>query len=89
MCSFVEEASADRAIKALTQALAPKARVKRDGQVRTIPARELVPGDVVVVQFGNIVPADIKLLGNASADEVPLQVSMDCLPTSWHADMYR
>ena len=73
-CSYVEESNADKAIKALTAALAPKARVKRNGKVESIEAKELVPGDIVIIQFGNIVPADVKLLGKSGSDEVPMQV---------------
>jgi P-type E1-E2 ATPase len=73
-CSFVEENNADKAIKALTKALAPKAKVKRDGTITTLPAADIVPGDVVILQFGNIVPADVKLLGPEGEDDQPLQV---------------
>ena len=45
-CSFVEESNADKAIKALTSALAPKAKVIRDGQAKGIEAIDLVPGKV-------------------------------------------
>ena len=71
----MEESNADKAIKALTAALAPKARVKRDGKVSTVEAKELVPGDIIIVMFGNIVPADIKLLGKENdSTETPMQV---------------
>jgi H+-transporting ATPase len=59
---FFEEYKADTAIEALKQRLAPVARVLRDGTWQDLPARLLVPGDVVLVKLGNIVPADIKLL---------------------------
>lgn len=58
---FWQERKAGNAIELLKQKLAPKARVLRDGKWREIPARELVPGDVVRVRLGDIVPADIKL----------------------------
>ena len=58
---FFEEYKADTAIAALKQRLAPVARVLRDGQWQDVAARLLVPGDVVVVKLGNIVPADIEL----------------------------
>lgn len=70
--AYYEEAGADKAIQALQGALAPKARVFRDGELTTMDAKELVPGDVVVVQFGNVVAADVKLLG--AEDDEPLQV---------------
>jgi H+-transporting ATPase len=59
--SFFEEHKADTAIEALKQRLAPTARVLRDGAWKDLPARLLVPGDVVLVKLGNIVPADIEL----------------------------
>jgi H+-transporting ATPase len=55
---FFEEKNASDAIAALKQRLAPTARVKRDGAWRDIPAQELVPGDLISVKLGNIVPAD-------------------------------
>jgi H+-transporting ATPase len=58
---FWEEHKADNAIELLKQRLAPKARVLRDGTWIEVDARELVPGDVVRVRLGVIVPADIKL----------------------------
>jgi H+-transporting ATPase len=59
---FWQEHKADNAIELLKKRLAPKARVLRDSAWREIPARELVPGDVVRVRLGDIVPADIKLM---------------------------
>jgi len=58
---FWQEYKAGNAIELLKQRLAPKARVLRDGKWREISARELVPGDVVRVRLGDIVPADVKL----------------------------
>jgi H+-transporting ATPase len=59
---FWEEYQAGNAIAALKANLALKARVKRDGQWREVAARELVPGDLVRLRLGDIVPADAKLL---------------------------
>lgn len=50
----------------------------RDGKVRTMDAVEIVPGDILMVRLGDIVPADIKLLGEESREDeedVPMQVS--------------
>lgn len=58
---FWEEFKADNAIQALKSKLAPVARVLRDGRWQDLPARELVPGDVVHLRLGNIVPADATL----------------------------
>ncbi|HKK14323.1 MAG TPA: plasma-membrane proton-efflux P-type ATPase [Gammaproteobacteria bacterium] len=58
---FWEEYQAGNAIEQLKKKLALKARVRRDGEWRQIDARELVPGDVVRIGIGTIVPADVKL----------------------------
>src|SRR5665213_3469055 len=59
---FWEEQQAGNAIAALKAKLAINARVKRDGKWITPAARELVPGDVIRVRPGDIVPADARLL---------------------------
>lgn len=58
---FWQEYKADNAIELLKQKLALNARVLRAGKWTEVPARELVPGDIVRVRLGDIVPADIKL----------------------------
>ena len=59
---FWQEHKADNAIELLKAKLAPTARVQRDGQWKGLPSRELVPGDLVRIRLGEIVPADIKLI---------------------------
>ena len=59
---FWEERQAGNAIDALKARLAIKARVKRDGKWLTPPAKEVVPGDVIRLRLGDIVPADARLL---------------------------
>jgi H+-transporting ATPase len=59
---FFEEHEAGNAIAALKAKLAVKARVKRDGKWTTPEASELVPGDVIRLRLGDIVPADARLL---------------------------
>ena len=60
---FWEEFKADNAIEALKQRLAPVARVRRNGAWCDLPAKELVPGDLVFLRLGAIVPADVELSG--------------------------
>jgi H+-transporting ATPase len=59
---FWQEHKADNAIELLKKRLAPTARVLRDGKWIQLPARELVPGDVVRLRLGDIIPADVKLM---------------------------
>ncbi|MEW6613352.1 MAG: cation-translocating P-type ATPase [Pseudomonadota bacterium] len=58
---FVQEYRAERAVAALRQMAAPAARVRRGGQVLSVPAAALVPGDVVLLEAGDVVPADLRL----------------------------
>jgi H+-transporting ATPase len=62
LVGFSEERSAGKAIDALKAQLAVNARVQRGGKWSTPPARELVPGDVIRMRLGDIVPADARLL---------------------------
>lgn len=58
----VQASRAERAVAALKKMAASKAKVIRDGLIKQIDAAELVPGDVVILEAGNIVPADLRLL---------------------------
>ncbi|KAG7566315.1 P-type ATPase A domain superfamily [Arabidopsis suecica] len=60
--SFVEENNAGNAAAALMAQLAPKAKAVRDGKWNEIDAAELVPGDIVTIKLGDIIPADARLL---------------------------
>lgn len=62
---FVQELRAERAVAALRSLAAPAARVRRDASERTVPAAVLVPGDIVLLEAGNLVPADLRLLMTA------------------------
>ncbi|MFH1906180.1 MAG: cation-translocating P-type ATPase [Chloroflexota bacterium] len=59
---FVQEYRAERAIEALRRMAAPTSTVLRDGEESEVPARNLVPGDVVVLRAGNRVPGDARLI---------------------------
>ena len=70
----VQESKAEQALAALKKMAAPNAQVIRDGQQLTVPSRELVVGDVVLVEAGNYVPADLRLTEtfNLKAEEASL-----------------
>ena len=74
LVGFWEEQQAGNAIDALKAKLAVKARVKRDSKWITPPARELVPGDIIRLRLGDIVPADARLL-----EDDPIEVDQSAL----------
>lgn len=59
---FVQEYRAEQAIAALKKMSVPHVRVLRDGQYQELSARELVPGDILHLETGNVIPADLRLL---------------------------
>lgn len=59
---FIQEGKAERAMESIRGMLAPHAAVLRDGERRSIQAEELVPGDVVLLEAGDKVPADLRLI---------------------------
>jgi Ca2+-transporting ATPase len=59
---FVQEYRSEKAMDAMKQLTAPKARVLRDGTEMLIPSREVVPGDIVLLEAGDRIPADARLL---------------------------
>ena len=61
-----QEWRAEQALAALRALAAPAARVRRDGEVLTVPATDLVPGDLVLLEAGTLVPADIRLTESVS-----------------------
>lgn len=58
----LQERKAERALQSLKRLAAPDARVRRDGITQLIPARDLVPGDLVFLEAGSVVPADLRLI---------------------------
>jgi magnesium-transporting ATPase (P-type) len=74
LIGFIQEGKAESALEAIRRMLSLSAMVLRDGRRETIPAEQLVPGDIVFIQSGDKVPADLRLLQakNLRIDEAPL-----------------
>jgi len=78
--TFYQERKTERALEALRELASPRAKVLRDGEWQSLPGREIVRGDVVLVNEGDRVPADALLLdgNNLMADESrPLRLEVE------------
>ncbi len=82
----VQERRAEAALAALQELAAPEANVLRDGSRISVPGRELVPGDIVFLEAGNYIPADVRLVEtvNLRVDEAPL--TGESVPVKKEAD---
>ena len=78
----VQESKAEEALAALKKMAAPEAHVLRDGHRITIPARELVPGDVVLLEAGNVIPADVRLLEGFNLKVEEASLTGESLPVN-------
>jgi H+-transporting ATPase len=79
---FWEEYQADTAIQALKSKLAPTARVRRDGSWQTIDARQIVPGDLIRLRLGDIIPADARLRGDSEVQVDQSALTGESLPVT-------
>jgi magnesium-transporting ATPase (P-type) len=84
---YLQEAKAERAIEALSKMVLTEATVRRDNRKQRVPSEQLVPGDVVLLQSGDKVPADLRLfhVRDLQADESAL--TGESVPVEKHADV--
>src|SRR5262249_6124421 len=81
-----QEAKAEESVKALSQMMRTIARVRRDGQAVEIDAGDLVPGDIVLVEAGNRVPADGRVCLAATLEIEEAALTGESLPVGKSAD---
>ncbi len=83
---FVQETRAQKAMEALIRMAAPRATVRRGSRVREVLAREIVPGDIVILETGDKVPADARLIevSNLKANEATL--TGESMPVEKHTE---
>ncbi|MBT8401235.1 MAG: HAD-IC family P-type ATPase, partial [Rhodothermia bacterium] len=79
---FVTELRAERSMEALLRLGSQSARAMRSGQVRIVPAEELVPGDVVTLEAGDVVPADLRILESSRLESDESVLTGESLPVS-------
>ena len=83
---LVQEGRAEQALAALKQMSAPNATVIRDGRQQVIPAIDLVVGDVVILETGNYVPADVLLIESANLRIEEASLTGESVPVEKYAD---
>lgn len=82
----LQEGKAEEAIKALQNISAPEARILRNGEQRMISTEELVLGDIVVLEAGDIVPADLRVLEASNLKVEEASLTGESVPVEKHAD---
>ena len=82
---YVQESRAERAVAALRAMSAAEAGVVRDGERRSVPASELVPGDVILVEEGDTIPADARLIQSTALQASEASLTGESLPV--HKDV--
>ena len=82
----VQESKAEKALDALNNMSAPHARVLRNGEEKVIQASELVPGDIIILEAGDFVPADARLIKSVSLKSEESALTGESVPADKNAD---
>ncbi|WP_066304674.1 cation-translocating P-type ATPase [Bacillus sp. FJAT-29814] len=82
----IQEAKAERALEELKKMTTPKAVIKRDGNISEIPSELLVPGDVVMIDAGRFIPADLRLIETANLKMEESSLTGESVPVDKQAD---
>jgi Ca2+-transporting ATPase len=81
---FIQEYRAERAIEALREMAAPTAAVLRNGEEEEIPAREVVPGDVLILRAGDKIPSDARLIESVNLQVEEAALTGESVPIEKH-----
>ena len=82
---IVQEGKAEKAIEALQKISSPRAKVRRNGQVRYLPTEEIVTGDVVILEAGVTVPADVRLIETSALRIEEAALTGESMPSEKHS----
>ncbi|TYP72669.1 calcium-translocating P-type ATPase, SERCA-type [Paenibacillus methanolicus] len=82
---FIQEFRAEKSLRALKELSAPAAKVLRDGTVKAIPASELVPGDIVFLESGDRIPADLRWIETSSCYAEESALTGESVPVNKHS----
>jgi Ca2+-transporting ATPase len=83
----IQESKAEAALAALKKMAAPNAQVIRDGHQVTVPSRELVVGDIVLIEAGNYIPADIRLIESVNLKVEEASLTGESVPVDKEANV--
>jgi magnesium-transporting ATPase (P-type) len=91
LLGFIQEGKAEKALDSIRNMLSAEARTMRSGETRMIPAEQLVPGDVVLLESGDKIPADLRLIeaknlrteeAALTGESVPAEKTVDAVPVN-------
>jgi len=82
-----QERKAESSLEALKNLAAPETKVLRDGVVSEIPTRELVPGDIVILETGAVIPADLRLIESVNLKIQESALTGESVPVDKHTDL--
>ena len=86
LIGLIQESKAEKALDALKELSTPKAIVKRDGELKEIPSEEVVVGDIVIIDAGRYIPADLRLLESANLKIEESAFTGESVPSDKNAD---
>ena len=80
LMGYVQQARAERAVAALRRMSAAQAKVLRDGEPQSIPAVEIVPGDVILIEEGDTIPADARMIRSTALEAAEASLTGESVP---------
>ena len=84
---LIQEAKAEKSLEALKDMSSPVAKVRRNGKIASIKSTEIVPGDIVLLEAGNFVPADCRLINSQNLKVEESSLTGETIPVEKNADV--